>query len=160
MIDTEEKARKKVSETWAAKELFVILSESQYRDKKSVPRMFRVSDSDISLSIFTSLGEAENFCRADNYIIDGKCLIGRIDNTDKLCDLYSILNTAAYLGATWTDIDCGTEDAMHIKLVAMFEWGGRQFGNISMLMSKAEFERVQAGGKLELHFNPMSLFER
>lgn len=110
MIDTEEKARKKVSETWAAKELFVILSESQYRDEKSVPRMFRVSDSDIALSIFTSLG--------------------------------------------------GTEDAMHIKLVAMFEWGGRQFGNISMLMSKAEFERVQAGGKLELHFNPMPLFER
>lgn len=74
MIDTEEKARKKVSVTWTAKELFVILSESQYRDGKSVPRMFRVSDSDISLSIFTSLGEAEKFCCADNYIIDGNAL--------------------------------------------------------------------------------------
>lgn len=159
MIDTEEKARKKVNDTWAAEELFIILSESQYRDGKSVPRMFRVSDSDISLSIFTSYEAAEDFCR-DNYIIDGKPLVGRIDNTDKLRDLYSILNTAAYLGATWTDIDCGTEDAMHINLRAVFEWGGRQFGNISMLMSKEEFERVQAGGKLNLHFNPMPLYER
>lgn len=160
MIDTEEKARKKVNDTWSASELFIILSESQYRDGTSVPRMFRVSESDISLSIFTTYEAALDFCRHNKYIIDGKCLIGRIDNTDKLRDLYSILNTAAYLGATWTDIDCGTEDAMHINLRAVFEWGGRKFGNISMLMSKEEYERVQAGGKLDLHFNSMPLYER
>lgn len=159
MIDTEEKARKKANDTWATKELFIILSESQYRDGASVPRMFRVSDSDISLSIFASYEAAESFCRADNYMINGKCLIGRIDNTDKLRGLYSILNIAAYLGATWTDIDCSTEDAMHIKLAAMFEWGGRQFGNISMIMSKEEFERVQTGGKVNVHFNPVTLYE-
>ena len=157
MIDTEEKARKKVNDTWNANELFIILSESQYKDGFSVPRIFQVSQSDISLSIFTSCKAAENFCAADHYMIDDKPLIGRIDNTDKLRDLYSILNTAVRLGANWTDIDCGTENAMHIKLSALFDWGGRKPGEVSMLMSKEEFERVKAGGKVQLHFNKMPL---
>lgn len=160
MIDTEEKARKKVNDTWSAEELFIILSESQYQNGYSVPRMFKVSESDISLSIFTTYEAAADFCRHDNYIIDGKLLIGRIDNIDKLRDLYSLLNIAAYLGATWTDIDCGTENAMHINLRAVFEWGGRQFGNISMLMSKEDYERVVSGGKVNVHFNPMPLYKR
>ncbi|MDE6726715.1 MAG: hypothetical protein K2J80_02115 [Oscillospiraceae bacterium] len=159
MIDTEEKARKKVNDTWAADELFIVLSESQYQNGHSVPRMFKVSESDISLGIFTTYEAAADFCTSERYIRDGKLLIGRIDNTDKLRDLYSILNTAVHMGATWTDIDCGTEDAIHINLRALFEWGGRQFGNISMLMSKEEFERVQAGRKLNLHFNSMPLYE-
>lgn len=37
MIDTIEKAKQKVSDTWNSKELFIILSESQYINKKSVP---------------------------------------------------------------------------------------------------------------------------
>lgn len=158
MIDTEEKARKKVNDTWAAEELFIILSESQYRDGKSVPRMFRVSDSDISLSIFTSYEAAEDFCR-DNYIIDGKPLVGRIDNTDKLRDLYAIVCIAMYLGVNWTDIDCSTEDAMHVKLAAMLEWGGRELDNLSVLMSKEEYERVIATGQVGLNFNEMPLYE-
>lgn len=160
MIDTEEKARQKVNDTWAAGELFIILSESQYHDGSSVPRAFQVAADKIFLSIFTTYEAAVSFCVADNYIRDGKPLVGRIDNTDKLRDLYSILNTALYLGIGWTDIDCSTENAIGINLRTMFEWGGRQFGNISMLMSKEEFERVQAGGKVDLHFNRMPLYER
>lgn len=159
MIDTEEKARKKVSDTWNANELFIILSESQYKDGCSVPRIFQVSQTDISLSIFTSYKAAADFCAADHYMINGKPLIGRIDNTDKLRDLYSVLNTAVRLGANATDIDCGTDNAIHITLSAFFAWGGRKPGEVSMLMSKEEYERVMAGGKVSLNFNKMPLFD-
>lgn len=158
MIDTEEKARQKVNDTWNAKELFIILSESRYHDGRSAPRAFQVSENDISLSIFTKYEFAENFCRADNYIRDGRFLIGRIDNTDKLRDLYSIVNTAMYLGVNWTDIDCCTEDAMHVKLAAMLEWGGRTLSDISMLLSREEYERVVSSGKVGLNFNEMPLY--
>ena len=140
MIDTEEKARKKVLETWNASELFIILSESQFKDGFSVPRMFQVSQNDISLSVFTEYKPALDFCVHDRYMIGEKPLIGRIDNADKLRDLYSVLNTALYMGANFTDIDCGTENAMHIKLSALFDWGGRKPGEVSMLMSKEESE--------------------
>ena len=160
MIDTEEKARKKVKDTWSANELFIVLSESQYRDGSSVPRLFQVSASDISLGIFTRYEAAESFCRAENYVVDGKLLIGRIDNTDKLRDLYSIISIAMYGGGTWTDIDCGTEDAMHIKLVVLLEWGGRKLKNLSMLISKEECERVQETGRVAVRFNRMPLYER
>lgn len=159
MIDTEEKARKKVNDTWNARELFIILSESKYHDGRSVPRAFAVSANDISLSIFTKYEFAEAFCRADNYIRDGKPLIGRIDNTDKLLDLYAIVSIAMYLGVNWTDIDCSTEDAMHVKLAAMLEWGGRKLDSLSVLMSKEEYERVQATGKVNLNFNEMRVYE-
>lgn len=159
MIDTEEKARKKINDTWSATELFIILSESQYQNGHSVPRAFRVSADRIFLSIFTTYEAAEAFCRADNYIRDGKCLIGRIDNSDKLRDLYSILNTALYLGISWTDIDCSTEDAMAINIQTMFEWGGREVGNLSVLMTKEEYERVVSSGKVGLNFNEMPLYE-
>ncbi|MDE6733528.1 MAG: hypothetical protein K2J77_11715, partial [Oscillospiraceae bacterium] len=96
---------------------------------------------------------------ADNYIRDGKPLIGRIDNADKLRDLYAIVCTAMYLGVNWTDIDCSTEDAMHIKLAALLEWGGRELDGLSMLMTKEEFERVQATGKVGLNFNEMRVYE-
>ena len=104
MIDTEEKARKKVNDTWNAKELFIILSESQLRD------------------------------------------------------LFSIVNTALYLGVTHTDIDCLTDDAMNIKLIALMDWNGRKPENISMIMTKEEYERMKAGGKLGVRFNEMPLF--
>lgn len=159
MIDTEGKARKKVNDTWNARELFIILSESKYHDGRSLPRAFRVDANRIFLSIFTTYEAAEAFCRADNYIRDGKCLIGRIDNTDKLRDLYAILNTALYLGVSWTDIDCSTEDAMAINIQTMFEWGGREVSNLSMLMPKEEYERVAATGKVGLNFNKMRVFE-
>lgn len=159
MIDTEEKARQKVIDTWNAKELFIILSESKYHDGRSVPRAFQVSADRIFLSIFTTYEAAVAFCRADNYIRDGKCLIGRIDNTDKLRDLYSILNTALYLGIGWTDIDCSTENAMGVNLGTMFDWGGRKVDNLSMLMTKEEYERVVSSGKVDLHFNKMPLYE-
>lgn len=157
MIDTEEKARKKVNDTWNAKELFIILSESQYHDGRSVPRAFQVSESNISLSIFTKYEYAADFCCENNYI-DGVPLIGRIDNTDKLRDLFSIVNTALYLGVTHTDIDCLTDDAMNIKLIALMDWNGRKPENISMLMTKEEYERMKAGGKLGVRFNEMPLF--
>lgn len=157
MIDTEEKARKKVSKVWAAKELFIILSESQYRDGKSVPRVFQVSESMLSLGVFTTYSAAERFCREESYIADGFPLIGRIDNTDKLRDLFSIVNTALYLGVTHTDIDCLTDDAMNIKLTALMKWNGREPENISMLLSKEEYERMKAGGKIGVRFNEMRL---
>lgn len=159
MIDTEEKARKKVGEVWAAKELFIVLSESQYHDGRSVPRAFQVSESNISLSIFTTYKAAESFCRADGYIIDGVPLIGRIDNADKLRDLFSIVNTALYLGVNRTDIDCSTDEAMNIKLTALLDWGGRKPENISMLLSKEEYERIKEGGKIGVRFNEMQLYE-
>lgn len=159
MIDTEEKARKKVGEVWAAKELFIVLSESQYHDGKSVPRAFQVSDSNISLSVFTAYNAAESFCRKDGYIADGVPLIGRIDNADKLRDLFSIVNTALYLGVTNTDIDCLTEDAMNIKLIALMDWNGRKPENVSMLLSKEEYERMKAGGKIGVRFNGMQLYK-
>ncbi len=158
MIDTEEKARQKVIDTWNAKELFIILSESQYHDGCSVPRAFQVSADRIFLSIFTTYEAAEAFCRADNYIRDGKPLVGRIDSGDKFRDLYSILNTAVYLGIYWTDIDCSTEDAMGVNLGVMFEWGGRKPDGLSVLMSKEEFKRVEASGKVSLRFNEMPLY--
>lgn len=157
MIDTEEKARKKISEVWAAKELFIILSESRYHDGKSVPRAFQVSESNISLSVFTTYNAAERFCRGEGYVADGVPLIGRIDNTDKLFDLFSIVNTALYLGVTNTDIDCLTDEAMNIKLIALMDWNGRKPENISMLMSKEEYERAKAGGTLGVRFNEMAL---
>lgn len=160
MIDTEEKAKQKILDTWNAKELFIILSESQYHDGRSVPRAFQVSADRLFLSIFTTYEAAAEFCRADNYIRDGKPLIGRIDNGDKLRDLYSILNTALYMGIGWTDIDCSTENAMGVKIGTMFEWGGRKLDGLSMLMPKEEFERVQASGKINLQFNRMPLYER
>lgn len=159
MIDTEEKARKKVNDTWNAVELFIILSESKYHDGRSVPRAFQVDEKRIFLSIFTTFAASEAFCRADNYIRDGKPLVGRIDNTDKLRDLYSILNTALYLGISWTDIDCSTEDAMAINIQTMFEWGGREVGNLSMLLTKDDYERVVATGKVGLNFNEMQVYE-
>lgn len=159
MIDTEEKARKKVGEVWAAKELFIIISESQYHDGKSVPRAFKVSESNISLSIFTTYNAAENFCRADGYVADGVPLIGRIDNTDKLRDLFSIVNTALYLGVNRTDIDCSTDEAMNIKLIALMDWNGRKPENVSMLMTKEEYERMKAGGNIGLRFNEIQLYK-
>lgn len=159
MIDTEEKARKKVNDTWNARELYIILSESKYHDGRSAPRAFAVSANDISLSIFTKYEFAEAFCRAEGYITDGKPLVGRIDNTDKLRDLYAVVCRAMYLGVNWTDIDCSTEDAMHVKLAAMLEWGGRELDNLSVLMSKEEYERVIATGQVGLNFNEMPLYE-
>lgn len=159
MIDTEEKARKKVGEVWASKELFIILSESQYHDGCSVPRAFQVSESNVSLSVFTTYKAAERFCREEGYVADGVPLIGRIDNTDKLRDLFSIVNTALYLGVTHTDIDCLTDDAMNIKLIALMDWNGRKPENISMLLSKEEYERMKAGGKLGVRFNEMRLYK-
>lgn len=118
MIDTIEKAKQKVSDTWNSKELFIILSESQYINNKSVPRACQINENKIALSIFTTYESAVEFCKADGYIAEGEYLIGRIDNSDKFRDLYSILNTAAYLGINCSDIDCGTEDAMNVKLTA------------------------------------------
>lgn len=160
MIDTEEMARKKVIDTWNTDELFIILSESKYRDGRSVPRAFAVSEKIISLSVFTTYSAAAAFCGDyENLRRDGKLLIGRIDNTDKLRDLFSVLNTALYLGIGWTDIDSGTEEALGINIQTMFSWGGRQVDGVSMLMSKEEYERVAAGGKLDLHFNEMPLYD-
>lgn len=159
MIDTEEKARKKVNDTWNARELFIILSESKYHDGRSVPRAFAVSENHISLSVFTKYEFAEAFCRDGNYIRDGKPLIGRIDNADKLRDLYAIVCRAMYLGVGWTDIDCSTEDAIHIKLAAMLEWGGRELDNLSVLMTKEEYERIVSCGNVGLNFNEMPLYE-
>lgn len=160
MIDTEEKARKKVNDTWNAGELFIILSESKYRDGCSVPRAFAVSEKIISLSIFTTYSAAVSFCADyDSLKRDGRFLIGRIDNTDKLRDLYSVLNTALYLGIEWTDIDSGTEDVIGVNIRAMFDWGGKEVGNVSMLMSKAEYERVASGGKVDVRFNEIPLYE-
>lgn len=160
MIDTEEKARQKVIDTWNASELFIIMSESQYHDGRSVPRAFQVSADRIFLSIFTTYEAAEAFCRADNYIRDGKPLIGRIDNGDKLRDLYSILNTALYMGIGWTDIDCSTENAMGVKIGTMFEWGGRKVDGLSMIMPKEELEKIHESGKVQIRFNEMLLCER
>ncbi len=157
MIDTEEKARKKVLDTWNASELFIILSESKYQNGRSVPRAFQIGGGNISLSIFTDHKAAEEFCKT-GYIIDGRYLIGRIDNSDKYRDLYSILNTALHLGINRTDIDCGTEDAMNITLAAMLDWGGRKISDVSMLLSKDEFERVCGGGEIRLNFNSMPLY--
>lgn len=159
MIDTEEKARKKVNNTWNARELFIVLSESKYHNGRSAPRAFAVSANDISLSIFTKYEFAEAFCRAEGYIADGKPLVGRIDNTDKLRDLYAVVCRAMYLGVNRTDIDCSAEDAMHVKLAAMLEWGGRELDNLSVLMSKEEYERVIATGQVGLNFNEMPLYE-
>ncbi len=157
MIDTEEKARKKVLDTWNASELFIILSESKYQNGRSVPRAFQIGGGNISLSVFTNYKAAEDFCKT-GYIIDGRYLIGRIDNSDKYRDLYSILNTALHLGINRTDIDCGTEDAMNITLAAMLDWGGRKISDVTMLLSKDEFERVSGGGEIHLNFNPMPLY--
>ncbi len=157
MIDTKEKARKKVLDTWNANELFIILSESKYSNGRSVPRAFQIGEGNISLGIFTNYKAAEEFCRT-GYIVDGRYLIGRIDNRDKYRDLYSILNTALHLGINRTDIDCGTEDAMNITLAAMMDWGGREISGVSMLLSKDEFEQVNKGGEVYLHFNSMPLY--
>lgn len=160
MIDTEEKARKKVNDTWNADELFIILSESKYKDGRSVPRAFAVSEKIISLSVFTTYSAAVDFCKDyESLKADGKFLIGRIDNADKLRDLYSVLNTALYLGIGWTDIDSGTEEAIGINIRTMFDWGGREVDSVSMLMSKAEYERVASGGKIDLRFNEIPLYE-
>ncbi len=158
MINTEEKARKKVLDTWNASELFIILSESKYQNGRSVPRAFQIGGGEyISLSIFTDYKAAEEFCKV-GYIVDGRYLIGRIDNSDKYRDLYSILNTALHLGINRTDIDCGTEDAMNITLAAMLDWGGRKISDVSMLLSKEEFEQVTGGGEIRLNFNPIPLY--
>ena len=155
---TEAHAREIVNNVWAAKELFIVLSESQYHDGISVPRAFKVSEKDISLSIFTTYRFAENFCRSEKYVIEGRPLIGRIDNTDKLYDLYSIVNLALHLGVTHTDIDCLTDDVMNIRLAALMEWGGKKPQGLSMLMSKEEYKRRTAEGRLGLNFNEMPLY--
>lgn len=99
-------ARKKVLETWNASKFFIILSESEYNKRQSVPRAFQIGEGNISQSIFTDYKAAAKFCKA-GYIVDGGYLIGRIDNNDKYRDLYSILNTALRPGINRADIDCG-----------------------------------------------------
>lgn len=158
-ILTEEQAREKVNNVWAANELFIVLSESQYHDGISVPRAFKCSEDMTALSIFTTYKFAENFCRSGKYMIEGRPLIGRIDNTDKLYDLHSIVNLALHLGVTHTDIDCLTDDVMNIRLAALMEWGGKKPQGLFMLMSKEEYERRMAQGKLGLRFNEMPLYE-
>ena len=151
---------RKINQTWNADELFIILSESQYRDGMSVPRAFKVDENMIALSIFTDYEAAVKFC-GSYYIRDGKYLIGRIDKNDKYRDLYSILNTAAHLGITHTDIDCGTDNAMNIRLNAMFDWGGRKFGEVSVPLSAEEFENLQNNkGSINLRFNNMPIYNR
>lgn len=160
MIDTEEKARKKVLDTWNARELFIILSESKYRNGSSVPRAFSVSEKILSLSVFTTYSAAVDFCgEHECHKRDGKILIGRIDNTDKLRDLYSILNTALYLGIGWTDIDSGTEDAIGVNIRVMFDWGGREVGDISVLMSKETLGTIISRGDSVVRFNEIALYE-
>lgn len=138
--------------------MFIILSESQYINKKSVPRACQINENKIALSIFTTYESAVEFCKADGYIAEGEYLIGRIDNSDKFRDLYSILNTAAYLGINCSDIDCGTEDAMNVKLTAFFEWGNRKVSNISILFPQENIEKVIVDGKVGINFNYMLLY--
>lgn len=155
---TEAQAREKVNNVWAAKELFIVLSESQYHDRVSVPRAFRCSEDMIALSIFTTYKFAENFCRSEKYVIDGRPLVGRIDNTDRLRDLYSIVNLALHLGVTHTDIDCLTDDVMNIRLTALLNWGAKKPQGVSMLMSEEEYKRRTAEGRLGLNFNEMPIY--
>lgn len=158
-ILTEPQAREKVNNVWSAKELFIVLSESRYHDGVSVPRAFKCSEEMIALSIFTAYKNAENFCRSEKYMIDGRPLIGRIDNTDRLRDLYSIVNPALHLGVTHTDIDCLTDDVMNIRLTALLDWGGKKPQGVSILMSEEEYKRRAAEGTPGLRFNEMPLYE-
>lgn len=158
-ILTEFQARAKVNDVWAAKELFIVLSESLYHDGVSVPRAFKCSEEMIALSIFTTYEYAENFCRSEKYVIGGRPLIGRIDNTDKLRDLHGIVNLALHLGVTHTDIDCLTDDVMNIKLAALLSWVGKKPQGVSILMSEEEYKRRTAEGRLGLNFNEMPVYE-
>ena len=159
MIQTEEQAREKVNEIWAADTLFIVLSESQYKGGKSVPRVFQISPEHLSLSIFSQYEAAERFCRSEGFTVGGKCLIGRIDCRDRLRDLYSILNPALFLGVHATDLDCGTEDAMHIAIAGMLSWGGRQPQDLSVLMTKEAMAHAVQTGRTPLRFNEMPLYQ-
>lgn len=158
MIRTEEQARAKVRAVWDAAALYIVLSESQYRDGKSVPRVFQIAPGHMSLSIFTTYDAAAAFCRQENYFCDGKCLIGRIDNRNPLCDLYSIVNLALFLGVNTTDLDCLTEDAIHLALELLMQWGGRKPSDLSMLMSKEALALAKHTGHFPLKFNEMTVY--
>lgn len=158
MIRTEQQAREKIRAVWEAAELFIVLSESQYRAGKSVPRVFQIAPEHMSLSMFTAYDAAAAFCRAEGYLRDGRCLIGRIDNRDPLHDLYSIVNLALFLGVHATDIDCLTEDAVHLALSLLMDWGGKKPQDLSVLMTKEALALAKHTGHFPLKFNEMRLY--
>ena len=158
MIRTEEQARAKVRAVWDTAALYIILSESQYRGGKSVPRVFQIAPEHMSLSIFTAYDAAAAFCRQENYVCDGKCLIGCIDNRNPLSDLYSIVNLALSLGVNTTDLDCLTDDAIHLALGLLLQWGGRKPCDLSMLMSKEALALAKHTGHFPLKFNEMAVY--
>lgn len=158
MITTEEEARAKVRAVWQADVLYIVLSESQYKNGRSVPRVFQVASEHLSLSIFTQYADAAAFCAQEHYLVDGRYLIGRIDNLDPLHDLFSIVNLAAFLGIHATDIDCGTEDAIHVGLGTVLAWGGRKPEDLSALLSQEAMKRARQTGIFPLRFNEMDLY--
>lgn len=155
MIRTIEEAQAKVRAAWSKETLYIVLSESQYHDGVSIPRIFKIAEDHLSLSIFTAYSDAAAFCKQEGYLADGIPLIGRMESSDQLRDLYSVLNVALALGVNTTDLDCGTEDAIHLAIGAMLEWGGRKPEDVSVLLSKEALAQARISGKFPLKFNDM-----
>ncbi len=160
MIGSEEQAKEKISKVWKADVLYVILSESRYRNGVSRPRAFQIAPDKASLSLFTDYDDAVMFCVENSYIRDGRMMIGRIDNHEQFADLYSLLNMAWHLGIRYTDIDCGTDEAMNIGIALMMDWGGKRPGDAVMLLNESDAKYVRDGGKVAMDFSPMTIYER
>lgn len=156
-----EKAPQIVDFVWAAKELFIILSESEYHDGRFVMRIFGDSEEYFkSIKIFTKYSYAEEFCRKNKCICDGKPLVGRIDKADSFFSLYAIICKAAHLGAILIDIDCSEKDAERVSNDWMLFFGGRRpLAELSELMTKEEYERYKADGRLGFDFGEIPLYE-
>ena len=161
MIDSEEKARAKAKEIWEKDELFIVLSESRYKDGVSYPRAYKVDDKTIYLNIFTDYDLARIYCNKADSIVQGQCLIGRMTRDDEYNSLKNIINIAIQLGIFYMDIDCVIEDRMSIPIPIFMEFLGLKPEGVNVLLTQEEHDKYQAeGGKFPVKFNAMELYSK
>ena len=158
-IDSEEKAKAKINELWESEYVYVILSETKLENNASTPRVFKIGNGAMCISLFTDYNLAKAFY-IKGFGAKKKPLIGRIDKKQQYKDLYSVVNAAIFLGIYSADIDDGSEEVINMHLPTMLSWVGREATKPKMLMTRAQLDEMLAnGGKTKFDFDKFPLYD-